>query len=157
MLRTRKRTGVCVVLIVLNLAFIWGNSLLPGSISGAISTWVGDVIRYLFDLPVNETEGGGHLLRKLAHFSEFACLGFLLCWLAGMLGEVGFHLASMPLFGGLAAACVDETIQLFIAGRGSSLKDVWIDTAGAAAGILILLIGHHYIKNKKVYFWRKQQ
>lgn len=157
MIRTRKRTQLCAVLIILNLTFIWGNSLIPGSASGAISTWVGDVIQYLFNLPVNGTEGGSHLLRKLAHFSEFACLGCLLCWLAGMVGERGIHLAVLPLFGGMTAACVDETIQLFVADRGSSLIDVWIDTAGAAAGIMILLIGHCVIRTKKEYFWRTKQ
>lgn len=157
MIRTRKRTQLCAVLIVLNLTFIWGNSLIPGSISGAISTWVGDLIQCLIGLPVNETEGGSHLLRKLAHFSEFACLGCLLCWLAGMLGEGGLHLAVVPLFGGMSAACVDETIQLFVADRGSSLIDVWIDTAGVAAGMMILLIGHRFIHTKKEYFWRTKQ
>ena len=38
----KKRT--LTILIVLNLALIWGNSLMPGEISGAISGWVKDIV-----------------------------------------------------------------------------------------------------------------
>jgi hypothetical protein len=30
MIRSQKRIRVCAVLLIVNLAFIWGNSLLPG-------------------------------------------------------------------------------------------------------------------------------
>ena len=32
---------------------------------------------------------------------------------------------------------IDETIQIF-SGRGSAIRDVWLDFSGAAAAILIL-------------------
>lgn len=148
MIRTKKRMGLCVALLALNLAFIWGNSLLPGGISEIVSRWVGNLITALLDLPVNETVGGHNLLRKLAHFSEFACLGILLSWLAGMAGEKGLHGWSLPLLGGMMAACADETIQTMIPERGPSVIDVWIDTFGVAAGIGLLLLGHHWMKRK---------
>ena len=44
----------------------------------------------------------------------------------------------MPLLGGLLSACVDETIQIFAAGRVSCLTDVWIDTAGVCTGLLLM-------------------
>ena len=129
----RKR--ICIALIAVNLAFIWGNSLLPGEISAAFSDWIarllgGDAIR---------PEGTG-LLRKLAHFSEFASLGFLLGWLAWMQGERGFHLICMALLGGLLTACIDESIQLLTPARGPSLVDVWIDTCGVVSGIIALFV-----------------
>ena len=34
-------------------------------------------------------------------------------------------------------AFLDETIQIF-SGRGPDIKDVWLDTFGAAAGILLV-------------------
>ena len=37
MIRTDKRMRLCTALLICNLIFIWGNSLLPGSVSGAIS------------------------------------------------------------------------------------------------------------------------
>lgn len=40
MIRTDKRLRLCVTLLVLILVFIWGNSLMPGEVSQAISNWV---------------------------------------------------------------------------------------------------------------------
>jgi hypothetical protein len=50
MIRTEKRLRLCAVLIVVNLCVIWGNSLLPGEISGAISDFVRDGLRSLLAL-----------------------------------------------------------------------------------------------------------
>ena len=98
---------LCLTLIALNLAFIWGNSLLPGGISGAISNFLAAWLQG----GEMGAEGSG-ILRKLAHLTEFACLGFLLAWYAWMQGERGFHLLCMGLLGGLLTACVDESIQM---------------------------------------------
>ena len=145
---TKKRIRLCMCLLCLNLVFIWGNSLMPGEVSSRISGWVGELVKSILHLPVGETEGGHSLLRKLAHFSEFACLGALLCWRLGMAGETGKHLSALTLFGGLTAACVDETIQVFVPDRGPGLIDVWIDTCGAAVGMILLILGYHLIKRK---------
>ena len=82
MLRNRKRMTVCIALLCVNLCFIWGNSLLPGSVSGAISGWLRE---FLLGAAPEGPDTGHGILRKLAHFTEFACLGLLLCWLTGML------------------------------------------------------------------------
>lgn len=139
---------LCTALLVLNLAVIWGNSLLPGEVSGQVSRFLGAIIEAIFDLPVGG-EGTGHgLLRKLGHFSEFACLGMLLFWRAAMEGESGRHLWMVPLLGCMITACVDETIQVFVPDRGPSVIDVWIDTCGALAGMGLLRTGHHFIRKK---------
>jgi len=132
---------ICIVLIIANLAFIWGNSLLPGEISGMLSDWLAS----LLGGGQSPSEGTG-LLRKLAHFSEFACLGFLLARLAQLKGERGHHLISLALLGGMTAACIDESIQLLTPDRGPSLVDVWIDTCGVATGIAMLFV-INYMKN----------
>ncbi len=143
MIRTDKRLRLSTALLLMNLCFIWGNSLLPGVISGAISEWVKNLLAMI--LPVGPGgPGGGHFLRKLAHFTEFAVLGMLLTWRFGMLKKG--HL--WPLGCGFAAACVDETIQRFVPDRGPSLIDVGIDTCGVATGMILLLIGHHFITKK---------
>lgn len=151
MIRTERRIRLCVALVAANLIFIWGNSLLPGSVSGAFSDWVKELLSRL--LPWMKPGGSGTgLLRKLAHFSEFALLGFLLSWLAGMLERKWFY----SLAGGFLAACVDETIQRFVPGRGPSLRDVGIDTCGVAAGMLVLWLGYTiYKKRKNNILWRK--
>jgi len=144
MIRTEKRLRLCTVLLILNLAFIWGNSLLPGSVSGAISDWVKQLLAMLFpgDGPVSS---GGGLIRKIAHFTEFAALGAGFAWLFGMLKKEKY----LPFLCGVAAACVDETIQRFVPDRGPSLFDVGIDSCGVLTGMILLYLGHTYLKKKR--------
>jgi VanZ family protein len=147
MIRTEKRLRLCAALIVVNLCFIWGNSLLPGEISGAISDAVKNLLRWclsFLNLP-SGGGGGGGLLRKVAHFTEFACLGGLFTWLFSMLRRPAW----LALGCGFLAACVDETIQIFVPDRGPSVFDVGIDTAGVAVGVTLLLLLHH-IKRKQI-------
>ncbi len=148
MKRTQGRLWLCGSLLVLNLVFIWGNSLMPGELSKAFSQWVGSLLGLLGDASGELGQGHG-LLRKLAHFSEFACLGLLLTWHCSMLGRKPWH----PLLCGFLVACTDETIQCFIPERGPAVRDVAIDTAGVALGIAALLAGYTIYqkrKNKKI-------
>ena len=147
MIRTEKRLRICTALLILNLAFIWGNSLLPGEISGAISEAVKNVIRWCLSFLGLRSGGGGGggLLRKVAHFTEFACLGGLFTWLFSMLRRPVLLAPGC----GFLAACVDETIQIFVPDRGPSVFDVGIDTAGVAVGVTLLLL-FHYIKHKQI-------
>ena len=146
MKRTKKRMTLCICLLIVCLAFIWGNSLTngedSGNLSGGVMAWINTFLR----LDSAGADMLHWLIRKGAHFTEFACLGLLLTWLFGMMGEKKGHLIGMPLLCGMTSACVDETIQVFVPGRGPSLIDVWIDTAGVAVGITLLLIGHSYIR-----------
>ncbi|MBR3973392.1 MAG: VanZ family protein [Oscillospiraceae bacterium] len=142
----RKQEKISTVLIVLNLALIWGNSLLPGSASGAMSGGEMEFVMELLRIPEEHAPAVHLFVRKAAHFTEFACLGALLCWRFRLAGERRWHL---PVLCGMAAALVDETIQMFSPDRGPSLVDVWIDTAGAAAGMILLLCGYHVIKRIK--------
>ena len=148
MIRTEKRLRLCGVLLILNIAFIWGNSLLPGEVSGAFSDWVKELLAELFANDALSASGGG-LLRKLAHFSEFACFGALLAWRWAMKGETGKNLITQTLLGGLLTACVDETIQRFVPDRGSSLLDVWIDFSGVIAGYFFAVLLSFLSKRRK--------
>lgn len=133
----RKR--ILLVLIALLLCFIWGNSLMSGEVSGAISSgllgWIIRTFPFMNWLPE-------YLLRKLGHFSEFGLLGFLLCWY--FLQPEKARIA-MPLFLSMLAANIDETIQVVVPNRGPSVVDVWIDTAGACTGMAVLLLGYTVI------------
>ena len=150
MIRTKKRMILCVLLLVLTLAFIWGNSLADGETSGEMSGQFLQMINKLLHLEESGGANPHHFIRKMAHFTEYACLGLLLTWLFGMTGEKKGHLFCMPLLCGMLAACADETIQVFVPGRGPSPIDIWIDTCGVACGIVLLLIGHHHMKKKRV-------
>lgn len=144
---TKKKT-ICTALLILNLAFIWGNSLVSGedsgNLSGGILTWINSF------LGLDETGAAmlHHLIRKAAHFTEFACLGMLLAWCCRLNGEK--HATLFPALLGMAAAVVDESIQMFTPDRGPGLTDVWIDTSGVVTGILLLILGHYFWKKKHI-------
>ena len=140
---TDKRLRLCTALLICNLIFIWGNSLLPGEISGAFSDWVKSILGRLFSTGMEPHTGRG-LLRKLAHFSEFTALGMCLAWLYGMLQKGKLR----PFFWGVLAASVDETIQRFVPDRGPSVRDVCIDAAGVLTGIILLWTGYNYLQRK---------
>ena len=77
-------------------------------------------------------------IRKLAHFTEFALLGFFL------MAHLRLRRAEGPIrpvaLAAIAAAalyaCSDEIHQVFVADRGPALLDVGIDVAGALCGVL---------------------
>lgn len=144
MIRTNRRMRLCSALLVCNLAFIWGNSLLPGEVSGAFSDWVKSILEGLFPIGEDSSDGEGILLRKLAHFTEFATLGALLGWHFGMRGKKQRFAAAC----GVTAACIDETIQMFVPDRGPGIRDVLIDSSGVLTGMLLLHLGHTYFQNK---------
>lgn len=148
--QNQKKIRLWAVLVICNILFIWGNSLLPGSVSGAISSFVKDLVYRLFPGLSGAGEGGHGLLRKLAHFTEFACLGAFLTRFLFLLDKPRL----LALAGAFLVACCDETIQRFVPDRGPSFKDVMIDTSGALLGMILLLVGYACIKRKNKQ-WRK--
>ena len=145
MKRTDKRLRLCTALLICNLVFIWGNSLLPGEISGAFSDWVKSLLAQLLPMGPDDGSSGG-LLRKVAHFTEFTALGMLLAWLHGMLQKGKLQ----PFLWGILAASVDETIQCFVPDRGPGIKDVCIDSAGVLTGIILLWNGYQFVKKRSM-------
>jgi VanZ family protein len=135
--KEQKHKKILTWFIALTLTFIWGNSLMPASISGAIGGWAKDVINALAGTVGGSGMSGDGVLRKIAHATEFASLGaelVLYARLTGRLKVIG------ALFFGLSAAFIDETIQLFVPGRAGLIKDVWIDFSGVCVGTLIVFL-----------------
>lgn len=119
-------------------AIIWGNSLVPGTASGETSHAVLEMVHAFlqgFGLPYGWVTN--FLVRKAAHFTEYAVLGVLVsqaldgshrCDRAALLAAAGV-LVLVP--------SLDETIQLFVSGRAGQLADVLLDCCGAAFGVAI--------------------
>lgn len=126
---------------------------MPAEYSRALSSFVKNVLSFIFPASGPEDSGGEghHLLRKLAHFAEFACLGMLLTWLTQMLRTTKWEYYVFPLLAGAMVACLDEIVQIFVPGRGPGILDVGIDTLGVILGI-VLINGYVCIKCK---IWRK--
>ena len=94
------------------------------------------------------------IVRKLAHFTEYALLGFFTARAlklsfsetkssapntksssCGTKKYVAFSILFCALY-----ACTDEFHQIFISGRSGELKDAALDTIGATFGVLIYSI-----------------
>ena len=142
MMQNRRKIRICAFLLALNLIFIWGNSLLPAELSQSLSDWVAEILPDQAAEAVEPIEGDVNILRKIAHFAEFTVLGFLLSWLMKLLQKK----RNLALLFGTLAACVDETIQIFVPGRGPGWKDVLIDAGGVAAGMILLCLGNAIVR-----------
>lgn len=142
----RNRKAIATALVCANLLFIWGNSLLPASISGAFSRWVKELLGFVLDSLGEESQGEGPL-RKLAHFWEFCSFGVLLGWRISITRKNKWILPTLAL--GVSAACVDELLQHLSPGRAPRILDVGIDTSGLLLGIGLLLLGKHIRKKKQ--------
>lgn len=75
-------------------------------------------------------------IRKSAHFVEYMIFGFLVSLAVGLLpGKPKVMFVFVFIFWVLYAA-TDEVHQAYVPGRKPSIVDVFIDSAGALAGIL---------------------
>ena len=81
-----------------------------------------------------------HIVRKMAHFCEYTLEGFLLMLCMRVYTRRYVRHISVPMLGGVLTAMADETIQIYSPGRSSQVTDVWRDSAGVLAGILIALV-----------------
>ncbi len=81
-----------------------------------------------------------HIVRRLAHFCEYALEGFLLMLCLRVYTRHFVRHVSWPILGGLLTALTDETIQLFVPGRSGQVTDIWIDFSGVMTGLLVGLI-----------------
>ena len=122
------------------IAFIFSNSMKIASVSTVSSSRVLTLLQAALRRlghPALAQRLTDHIVRKLAHFCEYALEGFLLTLCLRVYTRHFFVHISWPILGGLLTALTDETIQMFSDGRSSQLTDVWLDLSGAMAGILV--------------------
>ena len=129
-----------IIITFFVIGFIWWNSSKNGEESSGISQGVLYEIMQIFARIGISTDITEHIIRKLAHFTEFTALGILLSIDTVLFLKNMKQYVWIPLFIGLLVALIDETIQLFPIGRSSSVKDVWIDFSGVLFGTILLLV-----------------
>lgn len=114
---------------------IWGNSMVPGVASDAMSHSALDGVRAALEaLGIPAGWLTNFVIRKTGHVLEYALLGAVVCKGVDPEGRGDrWRLAAMALTLVLVPA-IDETIQLFVPGRSGMVTDVCIDLCGAAAG-----------------------
>lgn len=130
------KRSVLIVLFALTVCFIWGNSILSKELSARLSDEVGKLIAAIFGGGESAGTVGGIGIRKIAHFVEFFALGVVASLLGrSLVQDTKFELLVLAILG-FFVPVIDETIQIFTV-RGSSVRDVWIDVGGYAAGCAV--------------------
>ena len=123
--------------------FIFSNSMAVADVSsvssGRVLQLLQAVLRRL-GMPGLAQRLTMHIVRKMAHFCEYTLEGFLLMLCMRVYTRRYVRHISVPMLGGVLTAMADETIQIYSPGRSSQVTDVWLDSAGVLAGILIALV-----------------
>lgn len=153
----KKAVSTALVLLLMVLIFLF--SAQPGESSDSTSLSVGGLVGQIFIPGFSEwtpeeqfafAEQINHPVRKLAHATEYAALGFLMTAMFGAYGLSGWRRFSTSWGGAALYACTDEFHQLFVPGRSGQFKDVLIDSSGALVGVLLcLLAGALWLRLKK--------
>lgn len=132
----RKRINWGLASVVM-LCIIWGNSMLPGSLSSTISSEASQgILSIIYKLIPNlpfDFYSFHSFIRKAAHFGEYALLG--ICIYQFVRTYPIKHLLFYALVICIICASADEFIQYFTPNRLSKLSDVVLDSIGAFSGL----------------------
>ena len=152
--------GLIFALALMNLLLIFSFSGQDGDTSGSLSAAITDLVLYggrempenRADLP--EYQRVHHLIRKAAHFSEYASLGFLLTAGLACLKLAWPRRWSITAPITLITAVCDELLQTRIPGRAGSPWDCVLDFSGALTGLVTATVlaaawGYRLSKKKK--------
>ncbi len=147
MKKKRIITASAAVLLLALYMLIFGFSAQDGEQSGSLSRMISEKCAALFqslsgahwteDFLRNLAEYFEHPIRKLAHFTEYACMGILLYVLWSQWIDRGRKLYPLIVLWVFCSAALDEIHQLFVPGRWGSFTDVLLDTCGGAFGMLL--------------------
>ena len=120
--------------------FIFSNSMAVADVSSVSSGRLLQAVLRRLGHPALAQRLTMHIVRKMAHFCEYTLEGFLLMLCMRVYTRRYVRHISVPMLGGVLTAMADETIQIYSPGRSSQVTDVWLDSAGVLAGILIALV-----------------
>lgn len=138
------------IFLFLWVCFIWGHSLIPGTGSSQESGFFVSLLTPAFHvLGVTDVDLMTFIVRKTAHFSEYAVLGVGVRGLLSSMGERRPHRVAVALLATALVPCADETIQLFVSGREGSPRDVLIDLCGLAFGFAVATLVVHLASRGK--------
>lgn len=145
---------VLVVLILLTLMFIFGNSLLNVEKSIQASDAAAHAVQQIVD-PQQENTGNATVnpqatthpnlnyfiknIRSAAHAIEFFVLGLELALLSVLYEKPKFKSIYLLFSTAVVTAVIDESLQ-FLNDRGPQVQDILMDIAGAAVAIVLVLV-----------------
>ena len=132
-------------LMILNMIIIFLFSNQKGTNSANVSNEVDNILSnfVLFKILFKAIP-----IRKCAHFALYFLLGYISYLTINSLYKYRLiYLQSLIIC--VLYSISDEFHQLFIAGRGASIKDVLIDTLGASICLLFILIKNEVFYDKR--------
>ena len=132
--KSKKAAAVFWILTAVVMGLVFFFSAQPADESAVQSSFILDFLSKIF----GSMELSDFIVRKSAHFCEFALLCFMFNWSFYFTKGKTQRILSLCLTSAYAAS--DEFHQLFVEGRSCELKDWAIDTAGAAAGLMVFVI-----------------
>lgn len=144
-LREKRRyflAAAAILWMAIIFAFSQQKAEQSGQVSGTITYRMAEGINEAFSLEWEEdtllwyAQAWQHPVRKTAHMAEYAVLGCLLLANAVQYDFFRKRAYFWAWLGATVYAVTDEAHQLFIEGRSCELKDVCIDSTGAAIGAL---------------------
>lgn len=130
-----KKKLITVALIVM-IAFIWGQSLMPQGVSSSESQSMLGFLQPVLDFLFGSSVSTEHFVRKLAHFTEFSVCGALLISRISFSHPLGRKSFLFSVNNAFWIGALDETLQ-FISKRSPQVDDIWLDFGGSCFGILI--------------------
>lgn len=137
----KRKTFFIIMLIItgLYIGFIWWHSTMNAEKSATESLAVLNFFKNLFKSIGINSKLTDHIIRKSAHFCEFALLGCLTTWTAYANNHRIVKNLMPTGFVCLGTAVIDELVQISAKGRSAEVTDVALDFCGAATGFLIFL------------------
>ena len=139
---------ILIVALIGTFSIIFGFSNQDSKTSGGISQKVAEfVIKFIPS--IQQAEGNQReevidriesVIRKIAHFSIYTLVGFLLMSLMSTYKIKEINQIGTSLIIGVIYASTDEIHQAFIPGRGPQITDVMLDSLGVLTGIFISLL-----------------
>lgn len=144
----KPKTWLLFAMLIFQMIFIFVMSSFGPDSSNAQSGSIVQVISHF--LPKSNAYDLVFLVRKTAHFIEYAILGLLFYLNIKNFTSISIRIDRpqqtsifIPILAVLASAlyaCTDEFHQLFVPGRSGQLFDVFVDTLGALTGILLVIL-----------------
>ena len=140
--------AILIVALIGTFSIIFGfsnqNSKTSGGISQKVTEYIVKFIPNIQQLEEVQKEEVidriESVIRKIAHFTIYALVGFLLMSLMLTYKMKEIDQIGISLIIGVVYASTDEIHQAFIPGRGPQVTDIVLDTIGVLTGIFISLL-----------------
>jgi len=140
---------IFLILIIINCItiFYFSNQVadVSSTSSGRIVNFIANLLPGIKNMPEEEkevicSEVLQPIIRKTAHFSIYALLGFFTINFALTYKGTNYQKCLYSWLFGTVYAMTDEIHQLFIQGRSGEFRDICIDSLGVITGIIFALL-----------------